>query len=253
MKRAALYCLAGCLLFSALLPAFAQEPSAREIAKRSQELLWDGSRKGVFTLIIVTPNRERRLKFQVYAKPPDKTLLRIVSPENEKDRATLRLGEEIRNYLPGMGRAIHIAPSMLRQPWMGSDFSYDDLLRCRSLIVDYELVASGEENIDGRAAYRIEATARKIDNALWPRRVLFVDKKTFAPVREEFYDAKGRIAKKLVYSGFKKVGGRLIPTIWEMTSETRSNRRSIIEVDAQMEYNGHIEDDLFTLSGIKEE
>jgi len=48
-----------------------------------------------------------------------------------------------------------------------------------------------------------------------------------------------------------RVGGRLIPTRWEMVSEVQPGRRTMIEVSDDLVYNEPIDDGVFTLQNIK--
>jgi hypothetical protein len=73
------------------------------------------------------------------------------------------------NYLPKVDRTIKIPPSMMLQPWMGSNFSNDDLVKESSFVEDYthELVEtddSGEVPV-----YRVVWTPRPDASVVWSR------------------------------------------------------------------------------------
>ena len=68
----------------------------------------------------------------------DKTFILITSPKKEKGIATLRIKNEMWNYLPKTNKVMKIPPSMMMGSWMGSDFTNDDLVKESSMIDDYD-------------------------------------------------------------------------------------------------------------------
>jgi outer membrane lipoprotein-sorting protein len=80
------------------------------------------------------------------------------SPPGDKGSSSLKRGTEMWNWVPNIERIIKIAPSMLSQSWMGSDFTNDDLINQSSLVVDYTHALTGEEDYDGVKCWVIEAT-----------------------------------------------------------------------------------------------
>ena len=48
--------------------------------------------------------------------------------------ATLRIGNEMWNYLPKTNKVMKIPPSMMMGSWMGSDFTNDDLVKESSML-----------------------------------------------------------------------------------------------------------------------
>jgi len=60
---------------------------------------------------IVTPHWQRTLAMQAWSKGMDKTFIRITSPKKEKGVATLRIENEMWNYLPKTNKVIKIPPS----------------------------------------------------------------------------------------------------------------------------------------------
>ncbi|MCK4305000.1 MAG: outer membrane lipoprotein-sorting protein [Candidatus Eisenbacteria sp.] len=77
---------------------------------------------------IVTPHWQRTLVMKVWTEGMDKTFIRILAPRKEKGVGTLRIGNEMWNYLPKTNKVMKISPSMMMGSWMGSDFTNDDLV-----------------------------------------------------------------------------------------------------------------------------
>jgi len=118
---------------------------------------------------------------------------------------------------------------MMLQPWMGSDFANDDLVKESSVVNDYTHKIAGEENLDGKAVWRIEMTPKPEAAVVWDKRITWIRKDGFIPVRDEFYGKDNKLIKALEYSKVKEISGRLIPSYWQMTSEIKKGHRTIIE------------------------
>ncbi len=250
MKASALLLLALTLPLCAPVQA-REELTAKEIVKRSDDLMRGQTQKGRYTMTVITPNWRRRLEIQVHSKDRDKMLLKILSPAKEKGITTLRVGTEMWNYLPQVERTIKIPPSMMLQPWMGSDFANDDLVKESSIVEDYDHVISESRTVRGRPLVRIQLTPKPRAGVVWQRRVMVIDTETFVPVRDEFYGKDDALVKVLNYSDVRRVGDRSIPTRWEMVSRTKPGHRTVIEVSDDLVYNGPMDDNVFTLQNIK--
>ena len=93
----------------------------------------------------------------------------ILSPANEAGIGSLRIGGEMWNYLPSVERVIKIPPSMMLQPWKGSDFTNDDLVKESSILDDYTHKVVGATAVNGQDAYQVEATPKPDAPVVWGR------------------------------------------------------------------------------------
>lgn len=238
-------------LFASLPCVFSQDLSPREIVKHSDDLMRGNTQEGIYEMTISTPTWERTLRLTVKSKDRDKMLIRILSPSKEKGTTTLRIKNEMWNYLPQVERTIKIPPSMMLQPWMGSDFANDDLVKESSIVDDYEHTLLRQEKIDGADVYVIVLTPKPKAGVVWNKRVMKIRKKDFIPLRDEFYGKGEKLVKVLNYSKIEKISDRFIPTHWEMVSELKKGHRTIIEVDKKVVYNTPIADTVFSLQSLK--
>jgi len=128
-------------LFTAQLPLFAESHAAdidvKAIVKRMDELYRSDTSQTNMEMQIVTPHWERTLSLRVWTEGMDKTFIRIDAPKKEKGVTTLRIGNEMWNYLPKTNKVIKVPPSMMMGSWMGSDFTNDDLVKESSMLNDY--------------------------------------------------------------------------------------------------------------------
>jgi hypothetical protein len=120
------------------VPSVRAQPSeARELLDKVEKLLWGSTVQGEYEMTIATPRWQRTLGLRLWMDRPRRSFVRIVSPAKEAGIGSLRIGTEMWNYLPNVERIVKIPPSMMLQPWMGSDFTNDDLVKESSILDDY--------------------------------------------------------------------------------------------------------------------
>ncbi|MCW5636675.1 MAG: outer membrane lipoprotein-sorting protein, partial [Rubrivivax sp.] len=89
-------------------PAWAEEPSGREIVQRSEALLWGRTLQGRYEMTITTPRWQRTLGLRVWIERPQRSFVRIESPAKEAGIGSLRIGAQMWNYLPAVERTVRI-------------------------------------------------------------------------------------------------------------------------------------------------
>lgn len=221
---------AGVLLACA---AQAQPVDAREVLDKVEKLLWGDTVQGEYEMTISTPRWQRPLGLRVWMDRPRRSFVRIVSPAKEAGIGSLRIGAEMWNYLPNVERIIKIPPSMMLQPWMGSDFTNDDLVKESSILEDYTHRVLEEVSLDGDAVLRIEAVPRPEAAVVWGRIVYWVRRTDTMPLKQEFFSERGERVRVLAFSDVRKVGGRVLPTRWDMRPDAKpGNSTTVVLKDA---------------------
>lgn len=227
-------------------PVRAQEPEGREIIERVERLLWGSTVQGEYEMSITTPRWQRTLVLRVWMERPRRSFVRILSPAKEAGIGSLRIGSEMWNYLPSVERVIKIPPSMMLQPWMGSDFTNDDLVKESSILDDYTHQVAGTTTVDGQEAYQVEATPKPQAAVVWGRVRYLVRKRDFIPLRQEFFSERAELVRVLSFSDVRSVGGRTLPTRWEMRPVAKpGNVTTIVLKDAV--FDRPVDDTIFTL------
>jgi outer membrane lipoprotein-sorting protein len=242
-------------VFFVLLPSLTvtgEEPvDGKEVIRRMDVLMRGETGKGLYEMTIKDPRWERTLKLRAWeARKGKKTFIRILSPPKEEGIGTLKIGVEMWNYLPRVERTIKIPPSMMMQPWMGSDFTNDDLVKESSIVEDYVHKVMGKEKIDGFDAYHVEAVAKPDAPVVWGKILYWVRVEDFIPLREEFYSEKGELIRVMSFSDIKEIGGRVLPTFWKMVPVKKKDRMTTFRL-IEVEFDIPIPDEIFTLRNLK--
>ncbi|MFQ5697624.1 MAG: outer membrane lipoprotein-sorting protein [Myxococcota bacterium] len=184
----------------------------------------------------------------------DRALIRILDPRKDRGTGFLREGTTFWTYLPRVERTTRIPPSMMLQPWMGSDFTNDDLARESSLVEDYTAKLLGLREIDGSKARGIELLPRPEAPVVWSRIEVWVRVGDLAPLLETFYDegpgGSFEKVRQIAFSQVKTVQGRPFPFRWEMTSTDRPDHRTTIQV-REARFDEPFDDEIFTLENLK--
>lgn len=226
-------------------------PGATEVVERAEELLWGKTAVGDFEMTITTPAWARTLSLNVWMDRPTKSFLRIMAPAKDAGITSLRIESEMWNYLPAIERTIKIPPSLMLQPWLGSDFSNDDLVKESSLVTDYTHRLLGDKNIDGNDAWQVEALPKPDAAVVWGKIIYSVRKADYVPLKLEYYDERGELIRTLSYSDIRSVGGRTIPTRWEMQPLSKPGKKTTIVVKS-ISYDKPVSADIFSLRNLKQ-
>jgi outer membrane lipoprotein-sorting protein len=234
-----------CVLSWPLTFAHTEEPSGRDILDRVEKLLWGNTVQGTYLMTITTPRWERTLELRVWMDRPRRSFVRITSPAKEAGVGSLRIGSEMWNYLPNVERTIKIPPSMMLQPWMGSDFTNDDLVKESSILDDYTHRVTGSVMVQGDAAWQVEALPKADAAVVWGRIVYTVRRSDSMPLKQEFFSERGELARVLTFSDVRRVSDRVMPTRWEMRPTAKPGQSTTI-VLKEARFNQPVDDEIFT-------
>ena len=248
MKRA-LTCL---LLLCAVPAARGAEMTAYDLVDQSNKALRGQSSHSRITMTITTPKWERTLSIEGWNQGRDKALMRIHGPAKERGNGTLKIGKEIWNWLPSVERVIKIPPSMMQASWMGSDFTYEDMVKADSIVKDYthKIVEKSAEG--SRVVYKIVAAPKPEAPVVWGTVVLIVgvEDGRVIPVKEEDFSERGEHMRTLEFSDVKTMGGRRIPTRLECRPLRKPENKTVITYQ-QFDVDVPFGKDFFGLSNLQ--
>src|SRR3990167_6676596 len=149
------------------------------------------------------------------------------------------------NYLPNVERIIKIPPSMMLQPWMGSDFTNDDLVKESSILDDYTHRIIGSSQVEGETVVQVEARPKPDAAVVWGRIVYTVRQRDWMPLKQAYFSERDELVRVMTFSDIRKMGGRVLPTRWEMRPLAKpGNLTQIVLKDAV--FNQPIDGEIFT-------
>jgi outer membrane lipoprotein-sorting protein len=182
------------------------EPESYEMVRKLVNIEPDGTRKE-FVLFSVK-------------KGKDKIAALFLDPASERDRATLRLGENMWLYIPNVGKPVRITSL---QSVTGGIFNNADILSLE-FSVEYTVESVDEQG----GVYALALKARTGDVA-YDRLKMMVDRKTTLPIAIECYAASGLLIKTLTYKDTKDFGGGIKrPATLETESPLHKGYKSLM-------------------------
>ena len=129
-------------LFAGVLVSFPAvaiaEPTVEEILKKADDLFRQDHSIMEMEMYIKTDRYERKMKMQATSLGTEKTLIKILEPAKDAGMCTLKVDENIWNYLPKVDRTMKIPAGMMGGSWMGSHVSNDDLVRENRFSEDFD-------------------------------------------------------------------------------------------------------------------
>ena len=145
-------------------------------------------------------------------------------------------------FVPAINMVRRIAMQDKQASFVGSGFTYEDVSG-RDLADDtHELVR--EETLNGKACFVIKSTPKKADSAGYGHKLAWIDKTTWLPMKEEYYDRTGRTVRLFSADEVQMVKG--FPTITKRTMKnSQSGYRTEVSYASQ-DYNVGLEDSLFS-------
>lgn len=234
------------------VPASAQ-PDIDTLVQALDQLYRSDDSYAVMTMDVVTPNWQRTLEMEAWSMGTDRTFIRVTSPSREAGSATLRIGDEMWNYLPNTGSTVRVPPSMMAGSWMGSDITNNDIVKEITYSEDYTYAYTADTTLTGSLQEGL-VYVRLIPDAstavVWSSIVCAVETARTVPVWERYYDREGVLIKTVTFSQVGEMGGRIVPAVMEVTPADREGHRTTITwSDARFDQG--VDESIFTLSNLQ--
>jgi outer membrane lipoprotein-sorting protein len=235
-----------------------EDADAREIAGRAAAVL-RGERTFIAATMTVRSkggSRSRELRFHSFDdRPGDRAFIRVLDArDDDAGIAFIKLRPNLWKYEPEDKRVLRIAPSEALEPFMGGDFTNDDLIHINSEIDDYEHRLLGvDPRPDGIAnlpAYAVEYTPQEASAAVWGRIVALIEVEHGTPLRCDFYDADGKLARVMRFGDIREVRGRYFPHVWMAQPQDSKGNETRIEVH-EVRFDARFDDATFAIRQLK--
>jgi outer membrane lipoprotein-sorting protein len=208
-------------LLLVLLSAAAAAVDGAELLRKIDRNMEPESYENYRKLVNIEPSGAKK-EYVLYTvkKGREKMVALFLDPPSERDRATLRLGENMWLYIPNVGKPIRITSL---QSVIGGVFNNADLLQL-DFSEEYS-VAAVEEKPD---SYSLDLKA-KTGAVAYDRLKMQVDRKLLLPMTIEAYAASGLLIKTLRYSEIKDFGdGIRRPSVLETDSPLFRGYKSLM-------------------------
>ncbi len=168
--------------------------------------------------------REIKMKTLEQLTDGDKSITLFNKPRDVKGTAFLSHSHTVGAddqwlYLPSLNRVKRISSNNKSGPFMGSEFSFEDLGSFEMEKYTYNYLK--DEVIQGLDSFKVEQFP--VDKASgYSKRIVWVDKQEYRVLKIEFYDRKKSLLKTQTYSDFKLY----LDKYWRANTSTMVNHQN---------------------------
>lgn len=188
---------------------------------------------------------DRTMTFESWERGTDQAFIEFTAPARDAGSRFLRLGDAMWILLPRVGKSVRIQGHMLRQGFMGSDFSYGDASENPAMADDYDAVLERRDTVAGRPAVVLMLTGKRPDLS-YQRRRTWVDTERWVPLREELFSGSGRLLKTIELSDVRRLVDRWYPFRIELDDALQTETTTTFRI-LELRLGAQVPSEVFTL------
>ncbi|MEZ5538110.1 MAG: outer membrane lipoprotein-sorting protein [Thiolinea sp.] len=234
-----------------LLSTAAQAITTEQLIKHIDELWRGQTSQATMTMAVKTQRYQRNMTMEAWSKGKDYSLVVIREPVKDKGIATLKVKQNIWNYLPKINRVTKVPSSMMSGSWMGSHFTNDDLIRESTFQDDYNSTISFQGNRNGRLIYEITAIPKPNAAVVWGKVVMQIDQQTLAPFRADYYDEGSTLVRTMTMDQPRRIGNRTVPMRMILQPRDKPGESTVITY-RDIQFDVPLETSFFSLQRLRE-
>ena len=231
--------------------AYASNLNPEKILDSVDDTYRSNTSHGILTLAVTTTNWQRTLTLEQWSKDKDKHLIKILKPKKEKDLATLRVDNNVWNYMPKVKKVVKIPSSMMSSSWMGSHFTNNDLIKQSRMVEDYDFSISFEGIRDEMDIVEIICIPKKNAAVVWGKVEVVVYREDFIPLKIIYYDEDLKVSRKLEFSNIQTLDNKKMPLKMKMIPEDEPGESTTVQWK-EIKFDLTISDDFFSLRKLQE-
>jgi len=241
-----------CLVFTPFSSTYSDDifSDANALMRHIDRLWRSDSAQSIMSMTVKTRRYSRRMKMESWAKGKEKSLILIREPKKDRGIATLKVDDNIWNYLPKINRVTKVPASLMSGSWMGSHFTNDDLVRENTYEDEYDsqITFKGERN----AKQIVEITSIPKENAavIWGKVVTVIDKSNMTPVTSAYYNEENDLVRIMYFSQLEQKGERLVPMKMVLQPIDKPDESTIVEYH-DIKFDINIDDRVFSIKRLK--
>ncbi len=232
--------------------ASAQE-TAEEISallQATDDLTRGESSMATIEMRVKTSRYERSMSMRSWAAGTEKTLIKILSPAKDAGVMTLKVDDNLWNYLPKVDRRMKVPAGMMSGAWMGSHFTNDDLVQESRLSEDFtwevtERPASKEE---GR--WEIVLTPKPDAPVVWGKVVAHI-RYDRLPQEMLYYDEKDTLVRTMSFHDYREMDGRMVPGVMRLVPSDKEGEFTEIRY-VEIDFDADIDPSMFTTQALRQ-
>lgn len=256
MFRKKIFALTACTIFFLTGVAYG-EMSGLEIMQKVDDRDDGETRKSTAEMILVSKSGKQRVRETVMVSKdvPEgtKTISTFLKPADVEGTSFLQytydeIGKDDDQwlYLPSLKKVRRITSSSKGDYFMGTEFTYDDMGDRKPEEDNHKLL--GTENINGRECYKVLSTPKEEDY-MYSKKIGWIDKATYLPLKVEFYDEDEELLKVMTTSDPEAIDNIWVTKDIDMKNVQKGRATMIKTKDIQ--FNLPVKDSVFSQRMLK--
>jgi len=234
------------LLFCLTLPPQALPLELRQLIREIEDQHMGRSSVAEMTMAVSTEHWQRTTRMEAWSLGRDYFLVRILEPAKEKGVATLKIDQEVWNYLPKVDRTIKVPPSMMGGAWMGSHITNNDLVKAAHIDEDYDFTLRAEDD----ASWTVEALPKPDAAVIWGKIVYRIEKRRRVPIEIGYFDEEMIEVRKMVFDRVEPIDERFVPLRMSVKPLDKPQERTVLDY-SRLDFNVPLDESFFSLRNLK--
>lgn len=144
-------------------------------------------------------------------------------------------------YVPSVDLIKRISADDKSSSFVGSDFTYEDVSGRHWTEDNHTLI--GEESLDGYDVYVVESVPREKFKG-FSRKVSYIEKTHILPLKEEYYNKKGDLARVFTVEKLEEIDGIMTPIARKMEN-VKKKQYTTVEFTG-IDYDIGVDESIFT-------
>ncbi len=215
--------------------------------------LWRGdTSQTTMSMTVKTRRYERTMSMEAWSRGKEYSLIIIREPIKDRGIATLKVAENIWNYLPKINRVTKVPASMMSGSWMGSHFTNDDLVKDSTFIDDYDSSITFEGEHDGLLVYEVTSIPKPDAAVVWGKVVMIIRQDNYAPIIASYFDEEGMQVRTMTFDQIAEVDGRAIPMRMTLIPEDKPGESTVVVYD-DIAFGMALDEEFFSLRNLKQQ
>lgn len=253
-RRTSLKALVGAaLLATAPALTLAQTPSPEEIVQKQLSSFYLAGKdfQGKVSMRLTNAQGAKRervmnmLRINVGNQGDQRYLISFEAPADVRGMGFLvwkyaRKEDDRWLYFPALKAVKRVAADDKRSSFVGSDFTYEDISGRDADEEKHSLLR--EEKVGDRPTFVVESRPKA--PASYSRRVSWIDRDRWLPLKEEYYDGEGKLQRTFKAEKVEDIGGH-----WTVTGRSMVNAQTGHRTDVtftSVRYDLGLAEDLFS-------
>lgn len=218
---------------------------ARALIQRIETQYQGRTSRAVAVMKVATDRWTREMTMEMHSEGREKFLVRILAPKKDEGVASLKIGEDMWNFLPNIDRLVKIPSSMMGESWMGSHLTNDDLVKENQIdrLYDFSMNRNG-------ATAEVTATPKPDAAVVWGRIDYSIETGRLVPVVVKYYDEDGGLVRTITFDDVRSISGRWVPLKMVVKPEDKPGERTEL-VYRELVFDEKIPPDFFSIRSLR--